>query len=110
MMEPLEPSEIISCIDGNICRCTGYKSIERAGAAILQALRKVTPPLNISRLVQEGFLPDYFLTITERLPEIQPVHPPYSEGVKLGEGLTYMCKDPTNYMTPIRLEYSTNQL
>ncbi len=48
----------IASIDGNICRCTGYKSIERAATAI-------------SDLMQSGkeknLFPEYLKTIAERL-------------------------------------------
>ena len=50
----------VSSIDGNICRCTGYKSIERAAAAIS------------SRLDEGGaqFVPNYFEGIRKRLLEL----------------------------------------
>ncbi len=57
----------VRAIDGNICRCTGYKSIERAAAIIADKLAKkdVTNPVKWS--VGNGFLPSYFTTIKERL-------------------------------------------
>ncbi len=57
----------ISAIDGNICRCTGYKSIERAAAKLAQELqwKDVNQPL--SWLVEHDFIPDYFLEVEEQL-------------------------------------------
>jgi len=53
-------SAATSAIDGNICRCTGYKSIERAAA-------KVCERLAASR---EQRVPAYFVDIPARLREI----------------------------------------
>ena len=57
----------ISAIDGNICRCTGYKSIERAAVKLAQELqwKDVNKPL--SWLVEHDFIPDYFLEVEEKL-------------------------------------------
>lgn len=57
----------IAAIDGNICRCTGYKSIERAANEICLNLQK-KPKLNrIPWLVENKFLPDYFSGISTKL-------------------------------------------
>lgn len=36
---PKTAEQAVSAVDGNICRCTGYKSIERASARICDAVR-----------------------------------------------------------------------
>jgi xanthine dehydrogenase small subunit len=61
----------ISAIDGNICRCTGYKSIERAAEKLSEQLQKKDSNRPLSWLVANDFIPDYFLDVEERLREIQ---------------------------------------
>jgi xanthine dehydrogenase small subunit len=61
----------ISAIDGNICRCTGYKTIERASAQLASKLISKDKNNSIPWLVANEFVPDYFLTIEERIKAIQ---------------------------------------
>ncbi len=60
----------IAAIDGNICRCTGYKSLERAAGRISQSLEARPDADPIEWLVGEQFLPSYFLDIPKRLKKL----------------------------------------
>lgn len=55
----------IAAIDGNICRCTGYKSIEKAAALIATQLSDKKEPLDF--VTTHHIVPDYFSGIKERL-------------------------------------------
>jgi len=61
----------IAALDGNICRCTGYKSIERAANDIVQNLQSKPEKERLKWFVENGFIPPYFLKIEEQLEELK---------------------------------------
>lgn len=77
----------ISAIDGNICRCTGYKSIERATAKLTEKLENKDQQNPLPWLVANEFVPEYFLGIEERIKAIQtPFVIPAKAGIPIGGG------------------------
>ncbi len=60
-------SNCTDAISGNICRCTGYKSIEKAATSVTEKLEENNANNKMEWLINEGFVPDYFKTIPEKL-------------------------------------------
>jgi xanthine dehydrogenase small subunit len=67
--------DALDALDGNICRCTGYVSIQRAAQKLCEVyapqLDKGEDQNRISHLVEWKILPDYFLEIPARLKALE---------------------------------------
>ncbi len=69
--EAANPEKAIAALDGNICRCTGYKSVERAARALAAAMETGKHTNRLEQLVKNKQLPEYFSGIAGRLAGIQ---------------------------------------
>lgn len=83
-----EPAMAISAVDGNICRCTGYKSIERAARRLSEEVKAGDRP----------FVPKYFDSIPQRLSSLQETsvveEPSVDSGLYVGGGTDVYVQRP----------------
>jgi xanthine dehydrogenase small subunit len=69
--KPGTPETALAAIDGNICRCTGYKSLERATLALQEQLAARPQEQPLAWLADQGFVPTYFQDIPAKLTALQ---------------------------------------
>lgn len=75
----------LNAISGNICRCTGYKSLEKAVKDVSDKRQGNTNSDNLTWLIANKFIPDYFKGIPKRLKDLGIIKI-QSEGVLVAGG------------------------
>lgn len=68
---PATEKSTIAAIDGNICRCTGYKSLERAAVRLTAKLEQRPMEDNLAWLSEKQFVPGYFAGIPTQLAKLR---------------------------------------
>ena len=70
--KPATERSTVAAIDGNICRCTGYKSLERAAATLTAQLAQRPTENALAWLSERQFVPKYFAGIPAKLASLRP--------------------------------------
>lgn len=102
----------IGAVSGNICRCTGYKSIERAAETIAKTLEDKNPEKPIEWLVEKNYLPKFFLEIPAKLATIEEETLIYNpESIVIGGGTDLMVQKHDEISeSNLNLFYNKNEL
>ena len=65
----IDEAGIKTALNNNLCRCTGYAAIKRAGSALVQSLGN-GEVRNLEYWIDKGIVPEYFRDIPGRLHQL----------------------------------------
>ena len=69
--DTLSKKDSITAISGNICRCTGYKSIEKSAHEVFSKLLENDGQNRLDWLIENNFIPAFFKGIPEKLKQLK---------------------------------------
>ncbi|MDJ0688583.1 MAG: FAD binding domain-containing protein [Xenococcaceae cyanobacterium MO_188.B32] len=65
----IDRAEVKTALNNNLCRCTGYGAIKRAGSKLVQSLGNGEVH-NLETWIDRGIVPEYFRYIPDRLQQL----------------------------------------
>ncbi|RSK36009.1 FAD binding domain-containing protein [Hymenobacter metallilatus] len=130
---PSTEASVRASIDGNICRCTGYKSLERAATQLQEQLQARPAAAPLAWLAEQGYVPRYFADMPGKLQALHSAATAAATGGSettapaatsngidtqaavrariLGGGTDLLVQQPEHLRaTPVQLLYSQPQL
>ena len=113
-LQPGEPryETAIDSVNGNICRCTGYKSIEKAVETVAGKLSQRKSINALEYAISANAVPGYFKEVADRLRIIQPSVQKQTQGNKILGGGTdlYVQQHDTIVHEPLDFVLNDPQL